>query len=83
MDGIVCHIVIVGCGLGRLAAAIALRRHGHDVTMLEQAAQLSQVQATLLPCHIPVLQPLKIKLLLSRPAPAFKYHQTPRPPPGS
>ena len=44
MANIACHIVIVGCGLGGLAAAIALKRQGHDVTMLEQAARLSEVK---------------------------------------
>ena len=45
MANVNCHIVIVGCGLGGLAAAIALRRQGRDVTMLEQAAQLREVRA--------------------------------------
>ena len=44
MANITCHIVIVGCGLGGLAAAIALKRQGNDVTMLEQAARLSEVK---------------------------------------
>ena len=43
MNSTVCHVVIVGCGLGGLAAAIALKRQEHDVTILEQAAQLSEV----------------------------------------
>ena len=38
-----CQVAIVGCGLGGLAAAVALRRQGHDVIMLDQAAQLSEV----------------------------------------
>ena len=45
MSKITCQIAIVGCGLGGLAAAIALRRQGHDVIMLDQAAQLSEVCA--------------------------------------
>ena len=37
------HIVIVGAGLGGLAASIGIRRAGHRVTILEQAAQLGEV----------------------------------------
>jgi len=37
-------IVIVGAGLGGLATAIALARHGHSVTVLEQAHQLGEVR---------------------------------------
>lgn len=37
------NIIIVGAGLGGLAASIALRRGGHNVTILEQAAALGEV----------------------------------------
>ena len=37
-------IVIVGAGLGGLATAVALARHGHSVTVLEQAHQLGEVE---------------------------------------
>ncbi|KAL3421401.1 FAD binding domain-containing protein [Phlyctema vagabunda] len=39
------RIAIVGAGLGGLATAIALARHGHSVTVLEQAQKLGEVGA--------------------------------------
>lgn len=38
------HIIIVGAGLGGLAASIGLSRAGHAVTMLEQTVKLGEVQ---------------------------------------
>ncbi|MFL9898683.1 FAD-dependent monooxygenase [Paraburkholderia fungorum] len=38
-------IVIVGAGLGGLTAALALYKHGFDVTVLEQAAMLGEIGA--------------------------------------
>ena len=39
------HVVVTGAGLGGLAAALALLRHGFDVTVLEQAPALGEVGA--------------------------------------
>lgn len=36
-------IAIVGAGVGGLANAIALKRYGHNVTVYEQAPELSEV----------------------------------------
>lgn len=38
-------VVIVGAGLGGLAASIALKKKGHDVLILEGAPQLGEVGA--------------------------------------
>jgi salicylate hydroxylase len=53
------RIAIVGAGLGGLAAAIALRRRGLDVTVYEQAAALGEVGAGL------QLSPNAMKVLLA------------------
>src|SRR5882757_5887523 len=39
--------VVVGAGIGGLAAAVALRRVGWDVTVLERSAELGEVGAGL------------------------------------
>ena len=37
--------IVIGAGIGGLATAVALRRRGHDVTVLEQADKLAEVGA--------------------------------------
>ncbi len=39
------HIVIVGCGLGGLAAAFSLGHAGHRVTVLESAPAIGEIGA--------------------------------------
>jgi NAD(P)H-nitrite reductase large subunit len=45
-------IIIVGAGLGGLAAAIALARRGHKVTVFEQAPALGEVREFPCPMNI-------------------------------
>lgn len=39
------HVVVIGAGIGGLAAAVALRRAGAEVTVLEHSRQLSEIGA--------------------------------------
>lgn len=39
------HVLVVGCGLGGLACAIASCREGLKVTVLEQGDELAEVLA--------------------------------------
>ncbi|CAF1672500.1 unnamed protein product, partial [Adineta ricciae] len=40
-------VAIIGCGIGGLSAAIALRRYGHEVTVYERAHFASEVGASI------------------------------------
>ena len=40
-------IAVIGGGLGGVAAALALHRHGHEVDVYEKARELSEVGAGL------------------------------------
>ena len=50
------HIGIVGAGIGGVATAIALRRVGAEVTVLEAAEELGEVFSSLLPTSFPPSQ---------------------------
>ncbi len=39
------EVLVVGAGIGGLTAAIALRRDGHKVVILEQAAEFGEVSS--------------------------------------
>jgi salicylate hydroxylase len=41
------NVIIVGAGLGGLAAAIALARNKHNVTIYEQAERIAEVHSVI------------------------------------
>jgi salicylate hydroxylase len=43
-----CHVIIIGAGIGGLAAALALQRHGLRVSVYEQAPELREFGAGLI-----------------------------------
>jgi salicylate hydroxylase len=49
------HVGIVGAGLGGLAAAIALKRGGAKVSILEAATELGEIGAGIQVCCIEFL----------------------------
>ena len=38
-----CNVIVVGAGLGGLAAAIGIRKAGHDVVVFERMPELREV----------------------------------------
>ena len=69
------HVVVVGAGMAGLGAALAIRHAGHQVTVLEQAAEFGEVCIT---AHPLILQSrmrmcFELTSLLRRSAPAYKF----------
>lgn len=64
------NTLILGGGIAGLTAALCLRRHGADVTVLEQAAEISEVGAGLQisPNGVAVLRALGLEAALARDA---------------
>lgn len=62
------NIIVVGAGIGGLAAALALRARGAEVTVLEQAGEISEVGAGLQisPNGVAVLRALGLEEALAR-----------------
>ena len=47
--------IIVGAGIGGLAAGVGLRKAGHDVIVLEQVAEIAEVGAGIQMVDLPLV----------------------------
>ena len=47
-----CDVAVVGCGLGGVATAIAIRSAGHQVTIYEKAPAMWEVSRTFIGAYI-------------------------------
>lgn len=43
-----CHVIVIGAGIGGLTAALSLQRHGSNVSIYDQAAEIKEIGAGLL-----------------------------------
>jgi flavin-dependent dehydrogenase len=70
-------IVIIGAGLGGLAAAISCALGGHNVTVLEQARELAEVRCGPLRSQWPTgKEPRLLTGNCKRSEQAYKLHQS-------
>lgn len=69
-SGLPYHVLIIGAGLGGLAAAIGIKKAGRDVTVLEKMPELREVRTSFAPLWNP-----SAKQNL-RSGQAYKYRQT-------
>lgn len=65
------HVLIIGAGLGGLAAAIGIKQAGRDVTVLEKMTELREVRFCISLWNPSAKQSPRLGL-------AYKYRQTHR-----
>lgn len=68
-----CRVLVVGAGLGGLAAAIGIKKSGHDVMVLERMPELREVCT----CSCTSISGPIAHDQRTRSALAYRYRQTP------